>query len=36
MQNNKMLLFFEIKPPCFEVFLEYEFGLLFCIFLLHS
>lgn len=25
MQNNKMLLFFEVKPPCFEVFLGYEF-----------
>lgn len=24
MQNNKML-FFEVKPPCFEVFLGYEF-----------
>lgn len=25
MQNNKMLLFFEINPLCFEVFLGYEF-----------
>lgn len=31
-----MVLFFEMKPPCFEVFLGYEFDLLFCISLLHS
>lgn len=27
MQNIKMLLFFHVKTPCFEVFLSYEFYL---------